>query len=250
MAHFETPLSKQPGTSIIRLMFTLFFDIDGTLLNTGGAGMDAMAAGMQSAFGTKPARNGVEFAGRTDRSIARDLFQLHGIAVNEENWETFRTVLAELLEEFLSQRQGYVLPGVDGVLQVLEQREDVTLALITGNLPECARLKLAHYRLDRYFEQNGQLLGGFGDHHLERDDVARHADRQLRQHVGQRYSSERTWIIGDTTRDIQCARAINAQVVAVTTGGHDHETLSAAKPDLLLDDLTQADRWLELLSTD
>ncbi len=102
-----------------------------------------------------------------------------------------------------------------------------------------------HYRLSKYFYADGEPVGGFGDHHAERDDVARSAVAALAE---QRDADPaRIWVVGDTTRDIGCARAIGAQVLAVTTGVASRDELEQAEPDLLLDDMTKAAGWVQAL---
>src|SRR5207302_9949904 len=105
-----------------------------------------------------------------------------------------------------------------------------------------ARAKLGHFGLHEQF-----AFGGFGDHHLERDDVAREALDSTRQHLGGCVALDRVWVIGDTPLDVRCARAIGARVAAVATGLHPLEELAAAKPDLLLPDLSDPRPLLERL---
>ena len=208
-----------------------------------------MASAVAQCFGVPADRAGVTFAGRTDRSIVLDLFALHDIPSTEQNIATFVRRFVELLPEHLQAKQGRVLPGVSTWLQRLGARDDLYLGLITGNLHRTAHLKLEHYGISSYFHNGAGLRGGFGDDHVERDDVARMAMVQLRGLRANIVASEQVWVVGDTTRDIQCARAIGARVIAVATGGHDRSTLAAARPDVLVDDLTQAteclDEWLQ-----
>jgi phosphoglycolate phosphatase-like HAD superfamily hydrolase len=133
-----------------------------------------------------------------------------------------------------------VLPGIEAFLNTLAGRDDVAVGLLTGNLRAGARLKLGHYGLFDHF-----AFGGFGDHHWERDDVAREALAAVQAHLNGRARTERIWVIGDTPLDVQCARAIGANVAAVATGWHSREELAAAKPDLLLTDLSDPAPLLE-----
>jgi phosphoglycolate phosphatase len=116
------------------------------------------------------------------------------------------------------------------------------VGLLTGNTPEGARLKLEHFGIAHHFP-----FGGYGEHHPERDGVARDALAAAQAHVQRTIPTERVWVIGDTPLDIRCARHIGAKAVAVATGQHPREELAAETPDLLLDDLGQAAPLLELI---
>jgi phosphoglycolate phosphatase len=214
-------------------MHICLFDIDGTLLNSGGAGRAAMETALCQVLGLKELRGRVAFSGRTDRAIIRDLFALHEITDAPVVWNHFVSAYLRLLPECLQRHDGRVLPGIAALLECLCQRDDVALGLLTGNLREGARLKLGHYGLYDHFQ-----FGGFGDEHLTRDDVAREALARVHQHLNGSVNADRVWVIGDTPLDIQCARSIGAKAVAVATGFHSMEELAAEKPDLLLNDLS------------
>src|SRR5205085_6726418 len=112
-------------------------------------------------------------------------------------------------------------------------REDVAVGLLTGNIRAGARVKLGHFGLFDYF-----ALGGFGDHHFDRDDVAREAWDEIHRRFNGRVAAERVWVIGDTPLDVRCARCIGAKAVAVATGWHSRDELAEHAPDLLLTDLS------------
>jgi phosphoglycolate phosphatase-like HAD superfamily hydrolase len=209
------------------------FDIDGTLLSSGGAGKAAMEEALTEAF-SKPLRDHqVPFSGRTDRAIGRDLFRYHGIDDTPANWDHFLEIYLRLLPKCLNHYKGRVLPGIGELLALLAERSNVLLGLLTGNIREGARLKLSHYGLFQYF-----AFGGFGDKHFERDDVAHEALAAARDHANGKVDLERFWVIGDTPLDVQCARAIGARVAAVATGWHSIQELAVARPDVLLTDLS------------
>jgi len=220
-------------------MRAVLFDIDGTLIDAGGAGQAAMEQAVAQLFGhTRPVQ-GIPAAGRTDRAIGRDLFDYYAIPETPENWGQYLSTYLSLLPDSLKTRPGAVLPGVLDLMDHFARQSDVVLGLLTGNFAEGARLKLRHYGLDHHFR-----TGGFGDHHLSRDDVARDALTALRQMIPEVDPTE-VWVIGDTPADVQCARAIGARVVAVATGIFSHEDLALHGPDVLLPDLTQAHEWLQ-----
>ncbi|HXA80886.1 MAG TPA: HAD family hydrolase [Opitutaceae bacterium] len=221
-------------------MFVCLFDIDGTLLSSGGAGKAAMAEGMATAFGVPAYADGIPFSGRTDRAIARDLFHHHGVAESPENWRRFVTAYLSHLPDCLNRHDGKVLPGIASLLDSLQVRGNVAIGLLTGNIRDGARLKLGHYGLYQHF-----AFGGFGDEHFQRDDVARDALAEVQRHLDGNVNLDQVWVIGDTPLDVQCARAIGARVAAVASGWHSLEDLAAAKPDLLLADLSDAGPLLD-----
>ncbi len=224
-------------------MHVCLFDIDGTLLNTGGAGQAAMEAAMQSEFEADPSAEGIYTVGRTDRGILDDLFAHHGIDHNETTWRRFLDAYLEHLPHYLAKLDGLVLPGIHTLLKLLTEREDVAVGLLTGNYRESARIKLEHYELFEHFE-----FGGFGDVQLNRDDVAREAMQEVHRHLNDSVSMERVWVIGDTPADVRCGRAVGANVVAVGTGVFSREDLEPAQPDYFFDDLSDPQSLLSLLS--
>jgi phosphoglycolate phosphatase-like HAD superfamily hydrolase len=214
-------------------MHICLFDIDGTLIHTRGAGTAALREGLRTAFGIAEPTDQVAVHGRTDRGITRDLFQHHGIEDLPEHWERFREAYLRVLPHTLAARPGEVLPGIVSLMETLEARDDVAVGLLTGNTRAGARIKLGHYGLDRFFK-----FGGFGDDHLERDDVARDALSAVRHRSNGTVDLRRVWVIGDTPTDVSCGRTIGARVIAVATGNHTRDELAAAAPDHLFDDFS------------
>jgi len=223
------------------IMNILFFDIDGTLINTRGSGLKALRIAFTEVFGL-PAAEGVSAAGRTDRAIARDLFLARDVEDSQENWQRFIEAYPRHLAEQLPQFDGFVLPGVVPLLEQLAARDDVALGLLTGNTLEGARLKLEHFGLYHHF-----AFGGYGDRYMDRGDVAKVALRAARASVNHDFQLDRVWVIGDTPADIRCAHHIDAKAVAVATGFHGKDELAGENPDLLLDDLLQGERLVRLL---
>jgi phosphoglycolate phosphatase-like HAD superfamily hydrolase len=219
----------------------ILFDIDGTLVNTGGAGRDALHTALAMEFAvTDPHR--IDLSGRTDRGICRELFEVHEIAHTPENWERFQRAYLVGLAQHLAARQGFVLPGVRELIAELKQQPGVAMGLLTGNVREGARRKLSHYGLDDHF-----VFGGFGDVQHDRDDVAREALAAAREHCGAHIEGDHIWVIGDTPLDIRCARAIGAKVVAVGTGAFTAEQLQAFEADLVVKDLAGTMELLQIL---
>jgi phosphoglycolate phosphatase-like HAD superfamily hydrolase len=222
-------------------MIACLFDIDGTLLASGGAGKAALELALMEEFGVV-LRAQVPYSGRTDRAIARDLLRLHDIDDTPRNWKKLRLGYLARLPESLKMHDGRVLPGIVALLQALQGRGDVALGLLTGNVHAGARVKLGHYGLFEHF-----AFGGFGDLHFDRDDVAREALVQTRAYLGPQVTPDRVWVIGDTPLDVRCARAIGANVVAVATGVHSSDQLRESSPDLTLPDLADSSSFFALL---
>ncbi len=214
---------------MIRLVL---FDIDGTLILTGGAGMKAFAEAFAEDFGLPHATESMEFAGRTDRALAYQVFRANNIEPTDANFDRFIDSYTRRLEGHLPADQTDPLPGVTGWLEAIETRSNGPVpGLLTGNLPRGAELKLTHYQLWHRFQ-----FGAFGDQAELRDDIARDAlTRAQHQFPGLKPSN--ILIIGDTPADIQCARAIGAPVLAVATGNYSETDLSGHQPTYCARDL-------------
>ena len=220
-------------------MPVILFDIDGTLVRTGGAGKSAMESALVDAFGVKELRDEVPYSGRTDTAITRDLLRVHGIDPTPANQRALRDAYLAQLPLSLKSKGGTVCPGVPELLATVAGKPGVVLGLLTGNVRSGARTKLGHFGLWDFF-----ACGGFGDDHFDRDDVARSALASVRQHVGRDVDPADVWVIGDTPLDVSCARAIGANAVAVATGWHPVEELAGCAPDLIFDDLSDPTRLL------
>jgi phosphoglycolate phosphatase-like HAD superfamily hydrolase len=221
----------------------LLFDIDGTLVRTGGAGKTAMESGLREEFGLGAIRQSVDYSGRTDRAIGRDLLIAHGIEASPANQARLQNAYLARLPAALRTHGGIVCPGIEELLAHLHPRDGVVLGLLTGNVRSGAQHKLGHYGLWGYF-----ACGGFGDEHYERDDVARAAMLEVRAHLGRDVDARDVWVIGDTPLDVRCARAVGAKVVAVATGWNAYDELAAHRPDYLFADLSDAKELLRLWS--
>src|SRR5262249_30158365 len=194
-------------------MHILLFDIDGTLIRSGGAGKDALEAALAETFALAEIQDGVPYAGRTDTAIAHDLLALHGIEPSAANVRRLNDAYLERLPRALHERQGVVLPGVVELLGRLRAHERVALGLLTGNVHRGAEHKLRHFGLWEHF-----AFGGFGDDAHDRDAVARAALLDAERHLRRRVDPLDVWVIGDTPLDVACARAVGAKAVAVCTG--------------------------------
>jgi len=223
-------------------MPVILFDIDGTLIRSGGAGKFAMEAAMKNAFGLTKVRDNVPYSGRTDQAIGGDLLRENDIDVTDATMRALRAAYLDALPRSLVEQGGTVCAGIPEILRELAPRPDVLLGLITGNVREGARIKLTHFGLWDTF-----ALGGYGDIHTDRNDVARDALRQVHEHLGRRVPLEEVWVIGDTPLDVQCARAIGARAVAVATGWHAIEELHATDADHVMADFADPAALLSVL---
>ena len=223
-------------------MPVILFDIDGTLIRSGGAGKFAMEAAMKAAFNLDAVRDNVPYSGRTDQAIGGDLLRENGIPVTDATMKALRTAYLDALPRSLRDQGGTVCLGIPEILRELAPRPDVLLGLITGNVREGARIKLTHFGLWETF-----AVGGYGDVHTDRNDVARDALRQVHEHLGRRVPLEEVWVIGDTPLDVQCARAIGARAVAVATGWHAIEELHATDADHVMTDFANPAELLSVL---
>ena len=211
----------------------VLFDIDGTLVHTGGAGIKAFARAFATEFN---AANGVErikFAGRTDVSLVREFMGLHGIDATPENFQRFFESYVFWLDHILADSQTSACPGVfEFIDELLALPNPPRLGLLTGNIRLGAEIKLRHFGLWDSFE-----TGAFADDHEERDQIAVVAHQRGSRLLNRNLSGEEIIVIGDTPFDIRCGRAIGAKVLAVATGGASLEILRDHSPDWAVEDL-------------
>lgn len=209
----------------------LLFDIDGTLLASGGAGIRALEAAATEQFGDGNLR-GIEIAGRTDSLIARQVLARHGLEATPERIFAFLDSYLGHLARLLPDSDGHLLPGVVALLEALKPRTELVLALLTGNLERGAKLKLSRYGVWHYFE-----FGAYADDHHDRNELGPVARQRALDRHGIDFPPERIFILGDTPHDIACAKAIGAKTIAVTTGKHTRADLAAHSPEFIFDDL-------------
>lgn len=221
----------------------LLWDIDGTMIRSGDAGMKALRAALKTVFAIDGSLDDIDFAGRTDRWIVKQIFAKFALPVTEENIARyFEGYLATLPVE-LHNPDARVLPGVVELLRAAAAHGQIAQGLLTGNLRRGAQAKLAHHGLWEHF-----AFGAFADDSELRNDLGPHALRRAHEHHRVQFEPTRVWIIGDTTHDIACGKAIGANTLAVATGGHSIEILRAHQPTAAIADLTDTAAVLALLS--
>lgn len=219
-------------------MVTLvLFDIDGTLVQTGRAGVRGMNRAFADLFGAQDALTGVPVAGRTDRAIVSEVLTQIGQPVESDTITRVRDEYCRRLPEALADpasRPVGVLPGVLDLLSALESRSDVVTALLTGNFAAGAALKLGHFGLwDRF------PFGAFGDEHVERRALVPVAVAAAADRGHAAVQPDRIVVIGDTPLDVDCAHAYGARAIAVATGMYSEDELRATGADLTVPTLSE-----------
>jgi phosphoglycolate phosphatase-like HAD superfamily hydrolase len=223
----------------------LLFDIDGTLLLSGRAGVRGLALAMDRLYGRPEALDGVDMAGRTDRAIVIEVLRAIGRNPGEAEIRMVREIYCDCLAAEIRRPVSHpsgVLPGVGKLLDLLEREARMPLGLLTGNFERGAAIKLGHFDLARRFP-----FGAFGDEHVNRRDLVPIALARARTHLGRDTHAKRVVVIGDTPLDVDCAKAHGALAVAVATGGYDAKALTAAGADLVLETLEEQDTFVDWL---
>ena len=202
---------------------------------TGGAGVRAMTLAFEELFAIADAFRGIPMAGRTDSRILSDALTAHGISHSPIELDRFPAVYADHLAREIEQpgpRKG-VMPGVRPLLDALSARDDVHLALLTGNYETTAQMKLEYFDLWRYF-----LGGAFGDRAPERNDLLPRAVAHVAGCGGPLVAACDAIVVGDTPLDVACAQASGARSIAVATGNYAVDELRAAGADVVFEDLS------------
>jgi phosphoglycolate phosphatase-like HAD superfamily hydrolase len=233
-----------PGPRIV------LFDIDGTLIRAARRGeyRRLTCEMLVSLFGTFGRLNEVDFSGKTDLAIYSEALAEEGVTLGEikERLEVLEAAKIEVIARMA--RDGAVFEVCRGVRELLDAMlngSDLVASLLTGNLEKLAQVKLELVGLWDYF----RLRGAFGSDDHERDHLPAIAAARIREQLNLDLPADRFVVVGDTPRDISCARHFGAKVLAVASGFNTAEKLAVHKPDTLLEDLTDTSRVLELLRT-
>ena len=223
----------------------VLFDIDGTLVLTGGAGVRAMNRALRDEFGHTDGLEGIPVAGRTDWAILTDAVRCHGRGLDEPLLETLRDRYVRYLAEEI-QHPGSgpkaVMPGIVKILEELERREDLMIALLTGNFEAGAKVKLEYFDLWRYFR-----CGAFGDDAADRNALVPFAVTRATACGLPVLPASDVIVVGDTPADVECAHAARAIAVAVATGNSSVERLRATGAEHVFADLADTGAFLRLL---
>jgi phosphoglycolate phosphatase-like HAD superfamily hydrolase len=222
----------------------ILFDIDGTLINTGGAGERAMSRAFADVCHVENGFEGVPFPGRTDPAILADVLGRHGLDPAGEIVDRFRAVYYQRLVEELARplAAARILPGVVDLLGALVRRPRTTVSLLTGNYSQSARLKLEHFGLWRYFQG-----GAFGEDAANRPGLVPVAVVRAAALGAPPARPRDVVVVGDTPLDVATGLLNGGRSIAVATGSFDAATLADAGADLVLEDLTAIDAFLDAL---
>ena len=224
----------------------VLFDVDGTLIKSGGAGLRGMNATFARLYGVANALDGVPLAGRTDRAIVGDVLRAIGVEPTVAEVARIRAAyIDDLRVEITRPGDGptCVLPGVEALLDALEARPHIRTGLLTGNFEPGALVKLGHFDLWRRF-----AFGAYGDDHVDRRALVPVALARAKRAGCPTPPPGHVVVIGDTPLDVDCAQSHGARAIAVATGPFDRATLEAAGAHLVVDtfdDAAQVTRWLE-----
>ena len=212
----------------------VLFDIDGTLVHTGHAGTQAFARTFATEFRLHHGAEKMKFAGRTDVSLVREFFRIHGLPETPEHFAQFFERYVFWLDQILSRSHTQICPGVWELIHGLRALPaPPVLGLLTGNIRLGAEIKLRHFGLWDIFQ-----FGGFADDHEERDHIAAAALERGRRVLGKNLQPQEIVVIGDTPFDVRCGKFIGAKTLAVATGGAKLDELKPLKPDWAVADLT------------
>ncbi len=217
---------------MIRLVL---FDIDGTLVHTGGAGTKAFSRTFAASFGLHHGAERMKFAGRTDTSLVREFFQIHGVPESAENFREFFENYVFWLEHIVAQSTGGECAGVTNFIEeLLALLQPPMLGLLTGNIRLGAEIKLRRFGLWDFF-----TMGGFADDHEDRNHIAVAALARGRRVLDAHLQPQEVVVIGDTPFDVRCGKFIGAKTLAVATGGAKFEELKKHDADWTVESLAQ-----------
>lgn len=225
----------------------VLFDIDGTLLWSDGSGRAAMREALLRVYGSAGPIDEYYFGGRTDREAVRDLLEADGFD-SKTIWKRFGQMEAALAEELrgrLATGEHHVqpCPGSLDLVALLQAHPRVVMGLLTGNMKATAWIKLRAAGFDPALF----LLGAYGSESTHRTELGKLAVARAQAITGQTFTGERIVVVGDTPADVICARAVSGRSLAVLTGWHDAEELSAAGAHVILDDLSDVEGVLRLI---
>jgi phosphoglycolate phosphatase len=224
-------------------MRLILFDIDGTLMDTGGAGTRSLNLAMHELFSVQDAFHGIRMAGKTDTQIIKEGLRKNALPLDGTIAAVIDAYLRNLRREIQNDRKS-LKPGIFELLRDLHLVGESALGLLTGNIEQGARIKLEAFHLNDYFPS-----GAFGSDSEDRNMLLPIAVKRFENFSGKRIPHDECIIVGDTPRDIECAKAHGAKSVGVATGPYPLEALVEAGADHALSDLSDHRAVLELLVT-
>jgi phosphoglycolate phosphatase len=228
-------------------MRLILFDLDGTLLTSGGIGRRSTRSALESIFGTSGNLDEFYPGGRTQEAIFIDTLADAGIGMDQflERREEIYQIFLDNFQGILDQGEYQInaLPGAIQLIDYLNSNESYVLGLVTGNHTEAARLKLLNAGLD----PNVYLAGAYGEESANRSDLVPLAKDRAETITGREFPEYYTIVVGDTTRDVLSAISVNATSFALTTGTDERDLLQSVNPDSIFENLHQLLERFEFL---
>ena len=222
-------------------MRLVLFDIDGTLIDSGGAGVRSLDLALKDLFSIDNGFHGISMAGKTDTQIIKEGIMKHGLSANGTIDAVIKAYLNYLRREINNDRK-HVKPGIYEVLEELKPLQDLGLGLLTGNIEQGARIKLEPFRLNEYFP-----AGAFGSDDEDRNNLLPIAVKRFEELFQQKIEADNCIIVGDTPRDVECAHIYGAMCIAVATGPYSYDDLVEAGADYVVHDLSDQKTLLNFL---
>lgn len=228
-------------------MKLVLLDIDGTLLWSGGAGSAALRLALEAVYGTSGILDQYDPGGRTVQEIVDGVLEAAGFTVDDihaklpQFYQTLEDKLRWLIASDRYQMQA--CPGALGMVDALTCRDDVVIGILTGNPQATARIKLqgAGFNLDDF------AIGAYGDESSVRSKLVSYAVERASEYCGCQLKGREIIIVGDTVRDVEAGKTINALTIAVATGGDPIEKLRNSDADYVFEDLKNIPKIIDLM---
>lgn len=222
-------------------MRLILFDIDGTLIDSGGAGTRSLDLALKELFSIDNAFQGISMAGKTDTQIIKEGLLKHGISVNG-NIDAVITAYLKYLRKEINNDRKHVKPGIYNLLNTLSFMKDIVSGLLSGNLESGARIKLEPFKLNDYFP-----TGAFGSDDEDRNNLLPVAVKRFEELLRRTIEIDTCIVVGDTPRDVECAHIYGAMCIGVATGPYSFDALTKAGADYVVQDLLNQNTLLQFL---
>ncbi len=223
----------------------ILFDIDGTLIYPGNGAKNALKKTIYKNFGINPKVTYNNTAGKTDRWIMRDILKEAGIdqkIIKDKMEDITADYLIFIKEEYNKDNDAKVYPGVHELLEKLNEMENIYLGLLTGNIEQGARVKLAPFDLNKYF-----MFGAFGSDGIYREELVDIALKKAEKLYGISFFGKNIIIIGDTVNDVTCGRKVGAKSIAIARHPEFIEKIKEAEPDFLFNGFEDTSKLIEAI---
>jgi phosphoglycolate phosphatase len=221
----------------------ILFDIDGTLLDSGGAGIKALNNALEDLSGVRDGFAGIDCAGKTDKAIIKEALSRCGLEPLNGSIEDFILRYVGHLRKTVHNDRAHVKVGVQALLQRLSRESDMSLGLLTGNVEPGARIKLERFYLNGFFP-----AGAFGSDEEDRNLLLPIAVRRFLNGPRVSFDYSDCVVIGDTPRDVTCAHVHGASSIAVATGPYSVQDLAKTQANLVIDDLSETEKIVDWIA--